>query len=195
MTTQLIASGSGPAEHRETPRWPDDVLQRLAEGDPHIWDRIVRAYRPCIYARAADLRLRPWQCHDLEQRVWLSLFENATRIRDAACLPGWLSTTARRAGLHMLRQEGREILMDDLAATRVRADDQGVEQRLLEAERLRQLRDAVARLTPRQRAVVQALLQDLSYDQLSARLGIAVGSVGPTRKRALRNLRVALTAA
>lgn len=191
MTTPF----SSPIGGSEPTSWPDDLLQRLADRDPDIWERVVRTYRPCIYARAADLRLKPWQRQDVEQRVWLALLQNATTVRDAACLPGWLSTTARRAGLKLLQQEIRELASDDLAATDAQADSHDVEQRLLDAERVRQLREAVDRLSPRQRAVVQALLRDLSYEQLAARLGIPLGSVGPTRLRALTNLRIALAAA
>ncbi|MBP8918458.1 MAG: sigma-70 family RNA polymerase sigma factor [Micropruina sp.] len=191
MTTRTNTA----AERGGSTHWPKDLLQRLADRDPDVWERVVSAYRPCIYARAAHLRLKPWQRHDLEQRVWLALLENAMRIRDAACLPGWLSTTARRAGLQLLQQEGREIPTDHFAASSAGTGSNDVEQQLLDAERLSQLRNAVARLNPRQRQVVQALLRDLSYDQLAAQLGIPMGSVGPTRQRALTNLRIALSAA
>ncbi|MFT4295366.1 MAG: sigma-70 family RNA polymerase sigma factor [Micropruina sp.] len=191
MTTSAIATG----EIEESRRWPADLLQRLADRDAEIWDRVVRSYRPCIYARAAQLRLRPWQRQDLEQRVWLALLENATKIRDAACLPGWLSTTAHRAGMALLQQECREISVDDVPAPPDRAGGSSVEREILRSERLRNLHDAIAQLSPRQREVVAALLQDLSYEQLAARLGIALGSIGPTRQRALNRLRVALPAA
>lgn len=191
MTTQADCT----SERRVKPSWPPDLSRRLAERDPEIWERVIRSYRPLIYSRASQLRLKPWQRQDLEQRVWLALLENAASIRDIACLPGWLSTTARHAGIQLLQNECREISVDRLPEESVSPDDRDVEQLFLDAERLRELRKAVAQLSPRQQAVVRALLRDLSYDQLSVQLGIAIGSVGPTRQRALNRLRTVLTAA
>jgi len=53
------------------------------------------------------------------------------------------------------------------------------------------LREALAELPPKRRELLLLLLADppLSYDEISARLGIPKGSIGPTRARALEQLR------
>jgi RNA polymerase sigma factor (sigma-70 family) len=54
------------------------------------------------------------------------------------------------------------------------------------------MRRAVERLEPRQRQLVELLfLQEeaLPYSEIAARLGIAEGSIGPTRARVLAKLR------
>ena len=66
------------------------------------------------------------------------------------------------------------------------------EDRLAELQDQHRLRQAVDRLDPRSRQFVElAFLQDepLSYGELAARLGIAEGSIGPTRVRCLDKLR------
>jgi DNA-directed RNA polymerase specialized sigma24 family protein len=52
----------------------------------------------------------------------------------------------------------------------------------------------MAELTDRRRAVLHALFLDAtdSYDMLARRTGLPVGSIGPTRARALAELRVGL---
>ena len=74
MTTQML---SPVADHRRD-EWPDDLLERLAAGDSVLWADVVRAFRPCLLARASEVGLKSWQRQDMEQRVWLALLRNAT---------------------------------------------------------------------------------------------------------------------
>lgn len=190
MTSQMLS----PVAKLRHDEWPDDLLQRLTAGDSALWADVVRAFRPCLLARASEVGLKPWQRQDMEQRVWLALLQNATAIRNPACLPGWLSTTARRTALTLLREEGREVVIEQLPERATRAESE-VERHCLDRQQLRELHAAVAQLPPQQRAVVRGLLRELSYDELASLAGMAIGSIGPTRQRALTRLRVALQAA
>ncbi len=52
----------------------------------------------------------------------------------------------------------------------------------------------MGRLAPRQRQLLHALLSTPapSYQQIAAQMSISIGSIGPTRLRALRRLRLML---
>jgi DNA-directed RNA polymerase specialized sigma24 family protein len=65
------------------------------------------------------------------------------------------------------------------------------EQELLAAERHVALREALGRLAPGCQRLLVLLIADppLPYAEISARLGISVGSIGPTRARCLEKLR------
>ena len=78
---------------------------------------------------------------------------------------------------------GREALPDEQAAT--------AEQELLTAERHAALREAFLGLPPGCQRLLAILMEDppVPYAQISARLGIPVGSIGPTRRRCLDKLR------
>ena len=62
---------------------------------------------------------------------------------------------------------------------------------MLDAERHAALRQAFGALDPFSRQLVALLIQDppVPYTEISARLGIAVGSIGPSRGRCLEKLR------
>jgi DNA-directed RNA polymerase specialized sigma24 family protein len=62
---------------------------------------------------------------------------------------------------------------------------------LLEAERHVALHEAFTRLPPCCQQLIAVLIEDppVPYAQISARLGIPVGSIGPTRSRCLDKLR------
>ena len=65
------------------------------------------------------------------------------------------------------------------------------EQELLEAERHAALREAFTHLPPDGQQLIALLIADppLPYAEISARLGIPVGSIGPTRSRCLAKIR------
>jgi DNA-directed RNA polymerase specialized sigma24 family protein len=66
-----------------------------------------------------------------------------------------------------------------------------VEQELLLAERHTALREAFTRLPPPCQRLIAVLLEDppVPYTEISARLGIPVGSIGPSRGRCVEKLR------
>jgi hypothetical protein len=66
-----------------------------------------------------------------------------------------------------------------------------VEHALFAAERRAALREVLAHLTPRERQLLNSLTADppVPYAEISARLGIPVGSIGPSRGRCLAKLR------
>ena len=66
-----------------------------------------------------------------------------------------------------------------------------VEHELLLAERTAALREAFCDLPPGCQQLIALLTADppVPYTEISARLGIAVGSIGPTRSRCLARLR------
>ena len=113
-------------------------------------------------------------------------------LREPAALPGWLATTTQRECLRVLRTSRRhdhaelpdEQLSPDLDAAVVEAE-------LLAAERDAAVRAAFAEL-PRSCRELLAMLtgdQPHSYEDISATLGMRVGSIGPMRARCLDRLR------
>ena len=126
------------------------------------------------------------------QRTWVLLLNHASRINDAECLPGWLSTTARREALAIVRGQQRAIPSEDVT-DHVSPDDRDLATAMLERELTEALHDAVEALPETQRRLVRALLREpASYDALSRELGIPRGSLGPLRGRAVRALRTQL---
>jgi len=66
-----------------------------------------------------------------------------------------------------------------------------IEQGLLAAERHAALREAFTHLAPRDQQLITLLIEDppVPYAEISTRLGIPVGSIGPNRRRCLDKLR------
>jgi RNA polymerase sigma factor (sigma-70 family) len=170
-----------------------DLVRRAQDGDQRAWDALLERYAPLIWSICRRYRLGGADAQDAAQAVWLRLVDQLDKIRDPAAIAGWLATTTRRECCRVLRAARRpqatwtgldaETIPDDQAPT--------AEHGLLAAERHAALREALAQLTPREQQLIAILTADppVPYAEISARLGIPVGSIGPTRGRCLDKLR------
>jgi RNA polymerase sigma factor (sigma-70 family) len=169
-----------------------DLVTRARNGDQQAWNALVERYAPLIWSICWQYRLDRADAEDVGQRIWLQLTSHLGAIRDPAALPGWLATTTRReCGRVVSAARGphaaRQLLDESIADQQTGATDQ----ELLAAERYAALREAFACLSPSHQQLMAILIEDppVSYTEISARLGIPVGSIGPTRRRCLDQIR------
>jgi RNA polymerase sigma factor (sigma-70 family) len=169
-----------------------DLVTGARNGDKQAWDALVDRYAPLVWSICRRHRLGDADAEDVGQNVWLKLVDQLATIRVPAALPGWLATTTRRECGRILRAaRARETgPIDD---TQTVPDDhaQTAEKELLAAERHAALREALTHLPPCCQQLIALLAQDppASYAQISTRLGIPEGSIGPSRARCLDKLR------
>jgi len=135
-------------------------------------------------------RLAPADAEDVVQTTWLRALSSLHRLREPGAIAAWLVVTARREALRSLQRGVRESPTDEQEPFDAE-DDTRPEDIVVAREREAALRRAVARLSGRQRELVVRLLATPapSYEELSDQLGIPIGSIGPTRERALARLR------
>lgn len=179
--------------HADPHRTPVSTLVRDAKlGDQRAWDAIVARYAGMAWAIARAHRLCDADAADAAQATWLKLLEHVGDIKDPRCVGGWLATTARRECLRILRHAGRVDPLDELPETADGGPD--VDERLLTSERDARLWRAFEALDTRDQALLRMLAAEPapSYEEIGAALGMPVGSIGPTRARALARLRRAL---
>ena len=167
------------------------LVSRAQEGEQDAWDAIVERFLPLVGAIARRHRLSPADGDDVGQTVWLRLVEHLGELREPAALPGWIRTTARHECLRLLAARGRTRVVDPQAGGLDTVTDDLTDAELLAAERRQALRDALAELPEGRRELLLLLLVDppLAYEEISRRLGIPIGSIGPTRARAFAQLR------
>ena len=169
-----------------------DLVLRARTGDKQAWDTLVEGYAPLIWSICCRYQLRA-DAQDIGQSVWLQLAGQLDRIRDPAALPGWLATTTRRECLRLLRA-ARGPLADGYVVDAEAVPDEQVriaEEEVLAAERHAVLREAFRDLAPCDQRLIALLIEDppVPYAEISARLRIPIGSIGPTRRRCLDKLR------
>jgi RNA polymerase sigma factor (sigma-70 family) len=170
-----------------------DLVARARNGDELAWDALVELYAPLIWSVCRRYRLTGADAEDVAQVVWLYLAGQLDRIRDPAAIPAWLVTTTRRECVRVRRAALRSCPAGYVLDAEAVPDDKGMTaaQELLVAERHAALRGALARLPPGCRQLLTLLIADppVPYTEISARLGISIGSIGPSRARCLEKLR------
>jgi RNA polymerase sigma factor (sigma-70 family) len=169
------------------------LVARAAGSDQAAWDELVDRYAPLVWSICVRFELSSQDIEDVGQNVWLRLVEQLGNLREPAALPGWLATTTRRECLRVVKASQRVDVPGDELAERLlpQTDAAAIEQEIIVAERNALLRTALAGLPPRCRQLISMLVGDppCSYAEISAVLGIRVGSIGPERGRCLERLR------
>jgi RNA polymerase sigma factor (sigma-70 family) len=194
------------------------LIEQCRQGREAAWSTLVRRYQRLVYTVPRRAGLDADAAADVFQATFARLFEHLSRIDDAARVRAWLVTTARRETLRWLEQRSRVVELDGAPSRRgfdgshagdgpggqaaegdpfdrLPSDGPLPEALLGDLQDLHRLRLAVDRLEPRQRQFVELLfLQDepLPYGEIATRLGMAEGSIGPTRARVLARLRTLL---
>lgn len=169
-----------------------DLVSRAREGDQDAWNAIVERYLPLVCGLARRYRLSEADGDDVCQTVWLRLVEQLDALREPAALPGWIATTTRNECLRLIAARKRMTPVDPVeSATLAGVTDDIAGDDLVAAEARQALREGLAELPADRQRLLLILLADppVAYADISAQLGIPVGSIGPTRARALEQLR------
>ncbi len=169
------------------------LVVRARGGDRAAWDEIVERYASLVWSICKAFRLSRADSDDVGQTVWLSLVEQLPRLREPAALPGWLATATRRECLRHAQLAERQqrlrqqVDADVLVDVRVPAPDQ----ELIDAERNAALMAGFRQLDERCQELLSMLMRQppVPYSDISVKLSMPVGAIGPTRARCLEKLR------
>src|ERR687893_612906 len=169
---------------------PGPLARAAAAGDEEAWRALVARFEKMLVAIVRGYRLDQADVDDVVQTTWIRAYDTPPRLDEPAAIGGWLAITARREALCTLQRGVREIVSDE-PQPKHSAEPGTPETGTLERERRAAVRAAVGRLPGRQRTLLSAFLRRpaASYDEISAALDMPIGSIGPTRERALSRLR------
>jgi len=169
-----------------------DLVTCARNGEKQAWDALVDRYAPLIWSICRRHGLGRADTEDVGQAVWLYLVGHLGDLHESAALPGWLATTTQRECLRVLRA-GRPLAAGHVLDAENLPDNQAaaVERELLAAERQAALHEAFLDLPPCGQQLIALLLEDppVPYAEISVRLGIPIGSIGPNRRRCLDKMR------
>ncbi len=179
------------------------LVRSAVDGDPAAWKALVEGLSPLVWAVVRTHQLSDADAHEVYQTVWFRFAQHAGRIRETDRAGVWLASTARHECLKVLKRLKRLAPTDDLQLLDSASEDRRPEQSFLnseeaadETERIRQLWQEFEGLGEHCKRLLRVLMASPqpSYQEVSAALGISIGSIGPLRQRCLRRLRARLAA-
>ena len=171
-----------------------ELVGRTRRGDASAWRDLVNRYEPLLRRIARHHRLSAEDADDAVQLTWLRCVEHIDQITHPDRLRAWLTAICRRESIHLATRGRREVPLSGPQVVRLAERRAGEGDPLDEAVRHDEhdrLYSAIGALPQRQRALLVELLRNegQSYRDLSRHLDLPVGSLGPTRQRALTRLR------
>jgi RNA polymerase sigma factor (sigma-70 family) len=172
-----------------------ELVERAGRGDELAWRRLIDKFEPLLRHVSSTYRLGEAEAADARATAWLKLVEHIGSLKDSAAVQGWLVTTLRRECLARARTRSRERIVADFADIHEPVHIVDFDRSLVHAERRWMLHTAIRKLPESHRQLLTMLFADPppSYAEISARLAVPVGSIGPTRGRLLDTLRQALS--
>ncbi|MBP8291753.1 MAG: sigma-70 family RNA polymerase sigma factor [Caldilineaceae bacterium] len=183
---------------RDDERNDGALLVACRRGDATAWESLVNRYQRLIYAIPRRAGLDDDQCADVFQRTFALLVEHLDRIDQPDRVRAWLVTTARREAQRTRQRAARTQpfpTAEDEEATGAETalpDPAPLpDAAILQLEEQHLVRTALAQLDERCRQLLTLLFyraEPATYDEITTTVGMAAGSIGPTRARCLQKL-------
>lgn len=184
--TPGVMQTAAPTEHRDDPA----LVAACLAGDDRAWQELVRRYGRLVYSIPRRMGMSDADADDVFQNVFASVLRALPTLQDQNRLSSWLITTTRRESWKVAARNKGHADVDELSEVLSAISDEPVAD-LVRLEREQAVRIALGRLDPKCRGLLTALFlqpEEQSYEEIAASLGMAIGSIGPTRARCFRKL-------
>ena len=127
---------------------------------------------------------------DVFQNTWIEALEHLSRLRDRQAFAAWIGRIARHQTMRVRRSYG--IARKSMPRVAREDVDESLPDEHIEALEIRGVvREALAKSGERCRELLRALYEEdptPPYDVIASRMGMRIGSIGPTRARCLEKL-------
>jgi len=177
-----------------------ELMLRVRDGDAASFEVLLRRHRVPLVSFFRRMLRDEALAEDLAQEVFLRVYKSRERYQPEARFTTWLYRIATNLALNAIRDRKDEVSNtsaddgDGGAVLERFVDPQPtVEQRLVQHDRQRLIRQAVEALPENQRAaVVLHKYQEVDYRQIAGILGVSESAVKSLLFRAYETLRVRL---
>lgn len=199
QTTRLPIQQMGQVSMKQLTN--QELIERCRHGDASAWQRLVQRYARLVHSVPVRYGLTPSEVDDIGQEVFLALAQQLHQILDPESLPAWLMTTTRRASWRTLQRRKQEQPLSAVDLSEAQSEETlkplgthapSMQELLQGWQQQEALQQGFAALGERCRELLTMIFLDQgepSYDEISSRLAIPKGSIGPTRNRCLQQLR------
>jgi RNA polymerase sigma-70 factor (ECF subfamily) len=176
-----------------------ELAERLQRRDAGAMAELYDRYGRLAYSIIIRIVRDPSLAEDLVQETFLRVWNRVQKFdRERGALGPWLLAVARNRAIDYVRSvDGR---MARNAYEMVESESPllyaNLENELLSSDQARRIREALGKLNPNQRNVIElAYFEGMSQTEMAAKLGQPLGTVKTWVRAALKSLRVELESA
>lgn len=195
---EFLAGSTGAREQAPT---DEQLIARVLAGDDGSYGTLVTRYKDLVYTIAVRIVGDEDDAEDVAQETFLRAYRALPKFRGDSKFSSWLYRIAtNRALTHLKRRRRRAPTVDIEAGPHVEGGALGSDGRddpgrlVLDDEFRRRIRAAVLELPEQYRVVVTLFyLEERSYKEVAATLGIPMGTLKTHLHRARALLRELLT--
>ncbi len=173
----------------------DQLIARCRRGDGRAWDTVVAQYERLIFSIALNNGCNNDDAADVTQITFTIFMQSLDRFGEDTNLKGWLGTVAKRHSWRYAKKRQREQPQEEADLSEMEVVG-AAHNPFTKWEQLEWVTQGFAKLGERCRQLLEALYFDErepAYSEVADKLGMKVGSIGPTRARCLEKMRKHLT--
>jgi len=154
------------------------------------WTAIAKRYADLVYSIPIKYRLQTHDAAEVFQNTWMVAISRGEAPHDEGMAP-WLAAIASLQAKSLLQKKRMTALSHEDARDVVDDDEPTPPELLSDIEEEQALREAMSELSERDRVLIRCLFlaeEPMSYREISQRLGLAIGSIGALKQRAIDRL-------
>lgn len=175
-----------------------ELVDRCLAGERAAFDQIVRLHQRGVWYLARRYVRRDADASDVTQQTFVRAYKALGSFRGAGTLRSWLYRIAIHCSLSWVRSHRRdhsEVVHDDTVED-ANVVDPTAPDRLIDGERARELRAAIAQLPPKQKLVLELrVFDDLSFKEVAEAAECSENTAKVNFHYAVKRLRELLGAA
>lgn len=165
----------------------EQLLACIADGDERAFSELYQRHSVAILNYLARLVHEATEAEDLLQDTFVAVWRGAAQYRGQAQVKTWIYRIAHNLAVSCLRRRKPLTSFDEMDDV---GQEQEPEQVLLHLARGHQLQEALDRLSPKHRAVLElAFVQEMPYIEIAAILDCPLGTVKSRISYALKSLK------
>jgi RNA polymerase sigma factor (sigma-70 family) len=168
------------------------LVKECLAGHEEAWSVLVEKYKALIYSIPVKYGLPPHEAAEVFQGTCVELLTRLPELREPKALPKWLMQVAHHQCYRWKREQQRVVSRDADETLPEPATPAMAESLVQQTQEEQMLREAMVRLTPQCRRLVELLFLETPprpYPEVAAELGLAPGSIGFTRQKCIDRLR------
>lgn len=165
-----------------------ELAANAATGSSQAQAALVDRYKRLVYSIPKRYSLDDSTCDDVFQNVFIALFRSLNSVRDQQSISKWLMTTTHRECWRISRKTSPP---DEWTQSQRDRHDAPPDDAAETWERQARVHEGLSDLGGMCEKLLRAIFLERNapdYSALADRLGLAVGSIGPTRARCLAKL-------